>query len=484
VTLAETIKDYCNAGFAGIWVQTHEPDEAQAELGKLCRENDWDLHAWDFARGVPQRGGKAEPVWPLDEADAQHQGTHLWLLHNYHKYLANPMVSQHLANSVQEGKSNHTHFIALSPVVQIPAELEKLFVVVEHELPDAKTLKQIADELPRRDAPPASDECVQAATGLTRYEAESAFSLSLGRHGTFKPEEVWELKASTLKKAGLLELLRGKTLFKDLGGMENMKAFARKAFAPGRPVRPKGILILGPSGTGKSAFAVSLGNEVKRAIVQGDMGACKGSLVGETQQKTRAMFKSADAQAPCILFFDEIEKGLAGATGHQGDGGTSADQFGHFLIWSNDHQSDVQLVATCNNINALPPEFARAERWDAIFFLDLPTRVEKDMIWEIYVKAFNIDRGSLPDMYDRDEGWSGAEIKTCCRLAALLDVNLVEASQYVVPVAKTAADKVQALREWASGKCISASSPGVYQCRKEQKDRPRRAIVGKNSQNN
>jgi SpoVK/Ycf46/Vps4 family AAA+-type ATPase len=182
---------------------------------------------------------------------------------------------------------------------------------------------------------------------------------------------------------------------------------------------------------------------------------------------------------PAIVLVDEIEKALGGVGSGQGDSGVSARMFGTFLGWLSDHESDVYVVASCNDISKLPPEFSRAERWDAVFFLDLPGREEKDTIWNIYLDLFEIGRDQrLPD----DAGWTGAEVKACCRLAALLDLPLVEAAQNVVPVAVTAAESVERLRSWASGRCLSADRPGVY-VHGEATSKSRRRVSRDPSQN-
>jgi SpoVK/Ycf46/Vps4 family AAA+-type ATPase len=204
-----------------------------------------------------------------------------------------------------------------------------------------------------------------------------------------------------------------------------------------------------------------LGNETNRPTLVLDIGALMGSLVGQTEQNIRQALRIADAMAPCILFCDEIEKALSGAASSgQTDSGVSARMFGTLLSWMNDHTSDVYLIATCNDISKLPPEFSRAERFDAVVFLDLPGRDEKQMIWDLYREMFEIDRDQqMPD----DTKWTGAEVRACCRLAALLDVPLIQAAQNVVPVAVTAAESVERLRKWASGRCLDADKAGIYQ---------------------
>ena len=173
----------------------------------------------------------------------------------------------------------------------------------------------------------------------------------------------------------------------------------------------------------------------------------------------RQALRIADAMAPCLLFLDEVEKGLSGvASSGQTDSGVTARLFGSFLTWLSDHESDVFVIATCNDISKLPPEFSRAERFDGVFFLDLPSEQERRQIWRIYLAKFGIADQPLP----KDDGWTGAEIRSCCRLAKLLDLPLIEAARNVVPVAVTAAESVERLRQWASGRCLSAGAPGVY----------------------
>jgi SpoVK/Ycf46/Vps4 family AAA+-type ATPase len=299
---------------------------------------------------------------------------------------------------------------------------------------------------------------------LTRYEAEGAFSLSIARNGRLSADVIWELKAQTLKKSGLLQLYRGEERFSDLGGMESLKDFCRRVMrrrsGVNAAVQPRGILLLSPPGCGKSALAKALGNEVGRPTIILDVGALLGSLVGQSEQNIRQALKIADAMAPCVLMADELDKALSGvASSGQTDSGVSARLFGTLLTWLNDHETDVFFIGTCNDVSKLPPEFSRAERFDGVFFVDLPGQREKQAIWEMYLRKFGLD-AKQPKPVDLD--WTGAEIRACCRLSALLDVSLLEAGKNIVPVAVTAAESVTRLRIWASGRCLSADKPGIY----------------------
>jgi SpoVK/Ycf46/Vps4 family AAA+-type ATPase len=283
------------------------------------------------------------------------------------------------------------------------------------------------------------------------------------RHERLEVATLWELKSQMLKKSGLVTLHRGSETFDGLGGLEALKAFCKRALRPragDSKARPRGILLLSPPGCGKSQFAKALGNECGRPTLVLDVGSLLGSLVGQSESNIRQALRIADAMAPAVLFLDECEKALSGvASSGQTDSGVSARLFGTFLSWLNDHESDVFVVATCNDISKLPPEFSRSERFDGVFFVDLPDARQRQAIWRIYLATYGFDASQSRPC---DEQWTGAEIKSCCRLAALLDVPLSAAAQNIVPVARTSAESVARLRQWASGRCLSADRAGIY----------------------
>jgi hypothetical protein len=480
-TLTSNLRELVQAAFSAIWLQTQEPAEATRDLTALCRAETWRLATWDCDRGMTfplepvELPGVTDTQDPLAVIRALPQvsigaATTLVVFESLHRFLGATEIIQALVRQIHHGKSSRCFVVVLAPVIQIPAELEKLFTVIDHELPDHAQLEWIAREVATEpgELPTAENlpRVIEAAAGLTRSEAENAFSLSLVRHGTLEPETMWELKSQQLKKSGLVSLHRGTENFQQLGGLENLKAFCLRAMRrrgeskTSSAPKPRGVLLLSPPGCGKSQFAKALGNETGRPTVVLDVGALLGSLVGQSESNVRAALKLADAMAPCVLFCDELDKALAGASSSgQTDSGVTARVFGSLLTWLNDHESDVFFVGTCNDASKLPPEFARAERFDGVFFVDLPGREQKDAIWAIYTRHYGLDATQArPD----DANWTGAEIKSCCRLAALLDVPLIQAAQNVVPVAVTAGDKVETLRQWASGRCLSADRAGVY----------------------
>jgi hypothetical protein len=479
MSLNDRLSELVRACFTGVWIQSCEHDDGLAEIAEMCRREGWHMATWDIDQGLQLPGqtpglqadaGGSDPLAAIRAVNAlaTPESSAILVLVNFHRYLNSPEVIQAVARQILVGKGNRTFLVILSPLVQIPPELEKQILVVEHELPSREQVKSVfaslctggtEDEFPEGNE---REAILDAAAGLTRYEAEGAGSLSLVRHGRITAEAIWELKSQMLKKSGLLSLHRGKETFAQLGGLDAMKSFCLRAMrfrGGGDPLRhPRGVLLLGVPGSGKSAFAKALGHETGRPTVILDIGSLMGSLVGQTEHNIRQALRLADAMAPCVLFLDEVEKALSGVT-NNGDSGVSARLFGTVLTWLNDHDSDVFVVATCNDISRLPPEFARAERFDGVFFLDLPGGEQKRVIWRMYQDLFGIEADqALPD----DQDWTGAEIRSCCRLAALLDVPLTAAAQNVVPVAVTAAESITRLRSWASGRCLNAEAPGIY----------------------
>ncbi len=500
MSLRDNLSEYVSACFTGLWIQSHEHEDALVEIAQLCRDQQWRLVSWDVDGGLQIAGAEQsadatgnDPLAAIRAVNALagEDTSALLVMKNFHRFTQSAEIVQALARQIVAGKQNRTFIIILSPIVDIPVELEKHFVVLEHDLPARRQIEEIAQGIATEDGEMPEGRDLQmvldAAVGLTRYEVESAFSLSLVRESQLTPTSVWQLKAGMLKKSGLLQLHRSEEGFESLGGLSAVKAFCKRSLLrsghANGTVQPRGVLLLGVPGTGKSAFAKALGRETGRPTLILDIGVMMGSLVGQTEQNIRQALRIADAMAPCLLFCDEVEKALSGVAGSgQSDSGVSARLFGSLLTWMNDHTSDVYLIATCNDISKLPPEFSRAERFDAVVFLDLPGRDEKQAIWQLYLDKYQLDSDQrLP----KDDNWTGAEVKACCRLAALLDVPLVQAAQNVVPVAVTAAESVDRLRTWASGRCLSASQPGIYNRNGDNaKSRSRRRVRRADPSNN
>ncbi len=392
MSLVTQLTDYINAAFSGLWVTTVEPDEAERELVEQARRNEWTLAVWDIARGLrfpananatapdvndPLAVLKALPTLAPSTASSRSnpattEQTTLLVLPNFHRFLNSPEIVQTLFEQLIAGKQSRTFVVVLSPVVAIPIELERAFVIVDHALPTQEQLGRIAQDVlaDHPDGLPTNrawQSLLEAAAGLTRAEAEGAFALSLARHNALRPDVIWELKAQTLRKQNLLTLHRGTENFASLGGLSALKDFCRRALQPGRSVKPRGALLLSPPGCGKSAFCRALGNETGRPVLTLDIGSLMGGLVGDTERNVRQALQIADAMSPCVLYADELDKALSGVGG-SGDSGVSTRLFGTLLTWLADHESDVFFSPP-------QPRFAWSRSYDTADFVDSATRL-------------------------------------------------------------------------------------------------------------
>jgi len=301
MTLRERLAEYIRACFTGLWINSYEHEDALQEIAELCRVENWRLAVWDIDRGLRLAGATegaaaSDPVSALRAVSTLADGQQplLVVFKNLHRFLSSAELVQVLWHHLGAGKQQRVYTLVLAPLVQIPHELEKQFVVIEHELPSREQLLEIARGIASEPAElpegTALEQVLDAASGLTRYEAEGAFSLALVRHEQVEPQTIWELKTQTLLKAGMLSLHRGGETFADLGGLESLKSFCKQALRPrasgAMTCRPRGVLLLGVAGSGKSAFCKALGQETGRPTLILDVGSLMGSLVGQTEARS------------------------------------------------------------------------------------------------------------------------------------------------------------------------------------------------------
>lgn len=490
--MANLVRDHIQAGFGLLWVQTSEPDRAIRDLGSeikalaTAKKQAIEIAEWDCVTGFRDDSGikpMEDPLMPLKRFDGMPDRSVLFL-HNYHRCLGSLDVVQTFQNKLDAWRGKGKTVIVLSPVVDLPVEIEKLWTIIEFKLPDRPKVREVVEyiaESAKLKAPPVEAELstiVENGLGLTQGELENALSYSLIRAGKFDPKIISEMKSQMVKKSGILEYATFAEKFDSLAGLESMKKFTLSTAT--HPIS-RGILIVGVPGCGKSHFAKALGNEIGLPVLTLDFGRIFGSFIGESEGKMRTTTQMLDAMAPCVCFIDEIEKALAGSeSSGRRDSGVTSRVTGGFLTWLNDHTSRVYMVASCNDLDSLPPPFQRAERWDAIFFVDLPSEQERVGILDIYKSKYGIEDNNIPDMTD----FSGAEIKTMCRISKMMSdvekrkVTLQEARSYVVPIAKSMQEKIEKLRRWASDRALMAS--------KDVGDRPRvkRRIDMNSSANN
>ncbi|MHC4354087.1 MAG: AAA family ATPase, partial [Planctomycetota bacterium] len=381
--------------------------------------------------------------------------------------------------------------IIVSPMFEIPPELEKDLTVVDFDLPRendfATLLGRIIEEV--KDNPKLNvkvnsetrEQIVHALLGLTLAEAENVLAKALVQHRSLAKkslEVIHSEKKQIIRKSGLLEYYDAEEDMNSIGGLDALKdwlrkrsvAFTDQARAFGLPA-PKGVLLLGVQGCGKSLMAKTISNTWQLPLLRFDVGRVFGSLVGSSEQNIRRAIKVAESVAPVVFWVDEIDKAFRGSrgSGASTDGGTSARVFGTFLTWLSEKQEPVFVVSTANDVSMLPPELLRKGRFDEIFFVDLPAFAERKEIFHVHLAKRKMDplEFDLDVLSNASSGYSGAEIEEAI-ISALFDAfyrkeevsteKLLSGVQQTVPLSKTMSEDVESLRKWAEGRTRSATS--------------------------
>jgi SpoVK/Ycf46/Vps4 family AAA+-type ATPase len=489
------IEDLIKARYSLIYVTSHEEQRVEESLRKLCVEREMRLEVWSITEGfkvLANGSGTRDVKDPMKAIDhvLRGEGRSLYVFRDFHPFLKEPAVLRRLRDAATELRKTKKSLLLLSPVTKIPPELEKsVAAVVDWELPTRLEIEQTARSL-LPNAPPATQQMIEAdptfmervvegALGLTLAEAENVFAKSMVRTHTFDLETILEEKKQIIRKSGILEYYEHREEFSDIGGMETLKdwlvkrrhAFSSRARDFGLPL-PKGILLIGVPGTGKSLTAKAVGALWQMPLLRLDVGKVFGGLVGSSEENIRNVIKTAEAIAPAILWIDELEKGFSG-TGSSGqtDGGTTSRVFGSFITWLQEKTSPVFVIATANNVQQLPPELLRKGRFDEIFFCDLPDREDRKSIIDIHLRKKNRDPGQfdIDRLADATAEYSGAEMEQAV-IAALYDAfdtgndltsdGLLHTLGEIVPLAVTMREQIDAMREWARTRARMASSRG------------------------
>lgn len=490
---------HVRARYPLLWLVTSEEQRVDALVADLARRHGKSFLSWSVTTGLcrigqgrvdlPQR--KTDPMEVLDAIE-QLQEPALVALKDYHPFLTEPAIVRRLRELAWHLKSTYKTVVLVSPLLSIPPELEKEVTVIDVPLPTAEELLallreivgvvrqggRISVELQREEA----HQLVQAARGLTLAEAENAFAKALANDQRLTLEDIQLIldeKKQVIRKNGLLEYFGEQGDLGQVGGYDGLKrwlsqrrhAFSDAARRFGLP-EPRGLLLLGVQGCGKSLTARSVASSWGLPLLRLDMGRIFAGLVGSSEQNMREAIRVAESVAPVVLWIDEIEKGLSGlgASGHT-DGGVTARVFGHFLTWLQEKTAPVFVVATANRIDALPPELLRKGRFDEIFFVDLPTAAERAEIFAIHLR----NRGRDPARFDTGRlaalarGFSGAEIEQAV-VAGLyeafsqgrdLQQGDVEAAVAATrPLSVTMREEIAALRAWARERTRPASTAG------------------------
>ncbi len=487
------------ARYAAIYVVTWEEARLETLLYDVARKQGKKLFVWTASsgllecdgipRGLPEQPRHADPIEVLTHVQ-RWEGSGVFLLKDFHTAFENPVVVRTLKDVACELKNSHKNLILAAPQMKLPIELEKELSIADLPLPSAVELRELLRslclELERRDPEAVqldsddADTLVRAALGLTLSEAENAFAKAAVTRGVLSPDDV-ELvmaeKQQVIRKSGILEFHPPEATLADVGGLASLKewlrrrgrAWQRDARDYGLPA-PKGVLLLGVPGCGKSLTARAVAQAWTLPLLHLDLGRIFQGLLGSSEENMRRALAVAESVAPAVLWIDEIEKGLAGgAAGGQSDGGTAARVFGTLLTWMQERSAPVFVVATANKIDALPPELMRRGRFDEIFFVDLPGAKARADILGIHLAKRNREASKfdLSALASACTGFSGAELEHAVVEAMFAafdadreveDDDILTAIMETTPLARTSAEALRHLRDWARSRARPADA--------------------------
>lgn len=482
---------YLRAGYPGLYLLSHEEQRVEAEFKTIAAQLGYSLCFWSVADGlVNTTTNKAvdapDPLAALDALAGLPEKS-VVLLKDYHLFLQDPhaLLLRKLKDMLLLAKTQQKHLVIPACRLCLPPELEREFTVVEFPLPGSDALRPVLENilLSAKLAPlvgEAGEAVLAAASGLTTMEAENAFALSVVEAGCVRPNIVAREKAQAVKKTGLLEVIEARESLDDIGGLDQLKewllqrrhAFGRKAREYGLPV-PKGVLIVGLPGTGKSLTAKATAQSLGVPLLKLDAGRIFAGLVGQSEANLRSVIQTAEAIAPCVLWCEELEKAFSGTkSSGSTDGGTTSRVFASFLTWLQEKTKAVFVVATANDVTQLPPELLRKGRFDELWFVDLPNEKERESIWKLVIERHGRDaeQFDVAQLARITDGFTGSEIEAAFTEAMFLgferdreptNLDIAGVLNEFVPLAKQMAEQITALRQWAKGRARLATSPAA-----------------------
>ncbi|MEM9661336.1 MAG: AAA family ATPase [Planctomycetota bacterium] len=490
----DRLERLCRASRPLVVMQTFEEDEALQLVRDASMSSKGRLAIWTVLSGVYD--GILDRPNPIPDTTKPLAGlNHLAFnddasiacLVDITPHLEEPRVLRAFRDLITEMRRRGGTVIVIDHNAGLPEVVRAHAVEFEIGLPDTEELEQIVRRTVKdvhRGAPlevDVSKDDFQAMLrnlrGLTRRQAEEVIrdiALEDGRIDASDIDEIIRLKREMVAAGGLLEFVRAPTSMAEIGGLDRLKQWlhnrrgALDAAEDDSSIDvPRGVLLLGVQGAGKSLCAKAIATAWQRPLLRMDVGALYDKYIGESERRLRDTLHQAEVMAPVILWIDEIEKAFAGAASQSNDGGLSRRMFGTLLTWMKEHRAPVFLVATANDIEALPPELLRKGRFDEIFFVDLPGDEARAAILGIHLSRRGIAAGSLdiPRLVESSAGFSGAEIEQAIIAARhearansepVSTESLVRLLETSPPLSVTMAEKVAELRAWSEGRCVPA----------------------------
>lgn len=483
------------AGANLLHVASYEWERVRGLIVGLSEDQQLPLFVWSQSTGMQRHEadgalriedeGLVDPQEVLKQIHGAEQGG-VWLLEDFQPFMREEhhTILRWLRELARMPRSPRKLVVLSTPLAGLPVDLRKEIPTLELELPDVKDLKVVLDEAASTAGVRQSDEeaLLDAARGLTVMEARLAFgkaAAELGRLDHSAVPLVAQEKERIIKQSEVLEYYPTEARLNDVGGLDQLKVWLdRRGRAFGAGARefgldsPKGVLLLGVQGCGKSLLAKAVATTWQFPLLRFDMGKVFGGIVGQSEGNIRQALQVAQALAPCVLWIDEIEKGLAGmGSSDQTDGGTTARVVGTLLTWMQEKREPVFVVATANRIDMLPPELLRKGRFDEIFFVDLPTQAVRREILSIHLqkKRRRLEDYDLAALSQRSLGFSGAELEEAVR-EGLFDAfaegrelhteHIARAIDQTFPLSRTMRDQIQSLRQWAKVRArLAAGEP-------------------------
>jgi len=484
---------YIRSRFTLICIVSPDEERIESRVARVCRKRDRQFWVWDHADHF-QRPDQPDAALPQAEsplaalnAIEKIEQPSIFLLRDFHQCWDNqPTVVRKLRNLARRLRFTRHTIVVTMPQPAIPHELSNDAVRLDYPAPDIDELKLLLERLlqtpgVRHDlAPEVRDRVLRAALGLSSNQAQRIFAKAIVTHGILDQRDIDlinEEKKQIIKASGALEYYLPRETVADVGGLDSLKAWlAQRESAFGEAARqyglpaPRGIALIGIPGTGKSLTAKTIAGLWRMPLLRLDLGAVFGSYVGQSEHNCRQALSLAETISPCVLWIDEIEKGLSTSGG---DGGTSLRVLGTMLSWMQEKTRPVFVVATANDVSKLPPELMRRGRFDEIFFLDLPTSSEREEILAVHLRKRGraAESFDLPRLVRASEGYVGAEIEQAVIEAMYRAFNdpeaphreftttdVEEAMRRLVPMSHSQRETIDSLRSWLSeGRALSAS---------------------------
>jgi len=512
VEFAQLLNEHLRAGYQCMFVPSSEEARLEAEVTKVAKQLSMGVITWgcdegfsapDAVRNQKKYQSPHAALQAIAGEGSPFQGNNVFVFRDLDDFQADPTVRRILRSLCEGNKLVNKRYkrpiIITSPKRQIHEKIKSCCTVVEFDLPGEDKLKQtlefvrasiesndpskaqVSDEL--------SDGIVQCLRGLTSNEAENALARCLVRHGGFSEDMLGTIKdekASIVKKSEVLTYIpeKDQATRETIGGFDELMTWIdRRRLAYSRDAQekridyPKGVVLIGVPGTGKSYVAAAVARFLGLPGYIMDIGSVFGSLVGESEQRMRDAIRQIEAQQGCVLLLDEADKAFGGATDSQGDSGVTRRVFGQLLTWLASKQDRTFVIMTLNRTKGIPPEFLRAGRFDAVFWTDLPHEGERKEIIDIHLKKRGVEPSEL-EMGDNEweeiiqatNGYVGAELEQLVKEARYISYenrevgdpnfdDLLAAKESIIPLSQLEQEKVNEIREWCKNRAKNVSSP-------------------------